>query len=142
MKLYIFQSYETIVVLCEDTRELSPAISQIDEANPRLLDGVFFLSGYARNPEHLKVCGVETARVITVIHHPRVAEVFEECLDTSSSRMVNADRHTIIISLSLQMILQQHQLKQQQYGGKNDEHLRPSLMRREPFIGESVSTKA
>ena len=123
-------------MLCEDTRELSPVISQIDEANPRLLDRVFFLSGHARNPEHLKVCGVETARVITIIRHPRVTEVSEECLDTSSSGMVNADRHTVIISLSLQMILQQHQL-----GKKNNEYTRPSLINKEPFIGESVTIK-
>ena len=127
-------------MLCEDTRELSPVISQIDEANPRLLDRVFFLSGHARNPEHLKVCGVETARVITIIRHPRVTEVSEDCLDISSSGMVNADRHTVIISLSLQMILQQHQLKEK-YAKKNKEHIRPSLINKEPFIGESVTIK-
>lgn len=132
-------------MLCEHAEELSSVIDEIDEANPRLFERVFFFSGYMRNPEHLITCGVETARVITIISYPRAAEASEEGLDTSRSAMVNADRHTIITSLSLQMILQQYRTKQQQelkqYKRKNEEDQNPKVLSNRPFIGKYIQRK-
>jgi hypothetical protein len=87
--------------MCERAEELIPLAEEIDEVNPGLLNGVFFFAGNARNPgnricvflvcnffmltsivsylnflflpEHLILCGVETARVVTVIRPPIVS---------------------------------------------------------------------
>ena len=89
-------------------------MAEIDQANPGLLDKVFFFSGVARNSEHLILCGVERARVVAIIRPPRAAEASEEGSDISKSAMVNADRHTIITSLNLHIILLEQQLRQQE----------------------------
>lgn len=75
---------------------------------------MFFFAGVARNPEHLILCGVERARVVTIIRPPRAAESSVEGSDISKNITVNADRHTIVTSLSLHMIQQEYQMNLQE----------------------------
>jgi len=59
--------------------------------------------------------GVTTAKAVAVIRPPVIAEAAEEGREIGRALMVNADRHTIICSLNLHMLL--HSLKHRWRGG-------------------------
>ena len=132
------QSSERIVVLCERAEELSQIVAEIEVVNPQLLEKVFFFSGVARNSEHLLLCGVERAQVVAIIHPPRAAEASEEGSETYRTTMVNADSHSIITSLNLHMILQQHKMRQHEDKRWQSRNSLDSLRERETFTGELV----
>lgn len=76
-----------------------------------ILKNVYYYLGSPRNIDHLRLCAVLTARAVVIFHHPTPSTVFVQGDDDPSGqtipRKLNADRHTIIISLNLHFLLEQ-----------------------------------
>ena len=96
-----------IIVLSERAEELSSVAEELDQLDPLILSEVLFFAGVARNPEHLKMCGVERARAVAIIRSPvAVTGSSQDTSDITESAVVDADMQTIMTSLNLHMILQ------------------------------------
>mmetsp|Transcript_15309 Transcript_15309/g.23053 ORF Transcript_15309/g.23053 Transcript_15309/m.23053 type:complete len:1007 (+) Transcript_15309:408-3428(+) len=113
--VYFLRSYrayripDDVIILSERADELSSLSGDISLSHPGLLDGVSFYVGFPRNIDHLRLCSVNSARAVVILHHPTPSTLYVEGDDDpamSAPSRLNADRHTIIVSLNLHFILE------------------------------------
>ena len=94
-----------MVVLSERADELCRVAADTSVSHPGILKDVHFYLGSPRNMVHLRLSSVLTARAVVLFHHPTPSTVFVQGDDDPSGQTIpkklNADRHTIIISLKL-----------------------------------------
>ncbi len=98
-------SNDHIVILCEKAIDIGSLCKEINQASPDIFQNVHFYEGTGRSLEHLISCRVTYARAVIIIRSPVVNEAFEEALEPTSFATINADRHTIIISLNIHLLL-------------------------------------
>lgn len=98
-------SNDHIVILCEKAIEIGSLCKEINQASPEIFQNVHFYEGTGRSLDHLMSCRVTYARAVIIIRSPVVNEAFEEALEPTSFATINADRHTIIISLNIHLLL-------------------------------------
>ncbi len=98
-------SNDHIVILCEKATDIGALCKEINHTNPEIFQNVHFYEGTGRSLEHLVACRVTYARAVVIIRSPVVNEAFEEALEPTSFATINADRHTIIISLNIHLLL-------------------------------------
>jgi len=98
-------SSDHIVILCEKATDIGALCKEINLTIPEIFQNVHFYEGTGRSLEHLIACRVTYARAVVIIRSPVVNEAFEEALEPTSFATINADRHTIIISLNIHLLL-------------------------------------
>lgn len=100
-----------MVILSDRADEMCDLTDEINGSQPGLLENVRFVMGASRNPDHLRLCNVQSARAVVIIRPPIASETaFEgQEVDASRSAMLNADKHTIITSLNLHLLLSETQ---------------------------------
>lgn len=100
-----------MIVLSERADELYGLARDTSVSHPGILEDVYYYLGSPRNMDHLRLCCVLTARAVVLFHHPTPSTVFVQGDDDPSGQTIpkklNADRHTIIISLNLHFLLEQ-----------------------------------
>lgn len=101
-------SNDHILVFSDKAEELTLEIKEHIDDFPNLLTNLHWVSGYFRNPHHLELCHISSARVIVLMQAPLASEVNEDN-DPTASLFLSADRHTIITSLNIHTILQNQQ---------------------------------
>ena len=97
------------MLLAERADELHKLTTEAHSRYPFVLKGIHYYEGSPRNMDHLRLCGVLEARAVVICHHPTPSTVFVVGDDDPGGqtvpRKLNADRHTIIVSLNLHFLL-------------------------------------
>jgi hypothetical protein len=101
-------SKDHILIFSDKAEELTSEIKEHIDDIPNLLINLHWVTGYFRNPHHLDLCQLDSARVIVLIRAPLASEVNEDN-DPTASLFLSADRHTIITSLNIHTLLQNQQ---------------------------------
>jgi len=107
------ETVDQVYILSDRAEELSQLAGDIRLLYSELLKAVVFVQGSIKSPDHLALCNVETARCVLILRPPVASEQNTEsssAINMSSQVTTAADRHTIVASLNLHLLLQQHQL--------------------------------